>query len=583
MRSSTDICCDDFLDLLTAPRSAVQLQPAEPPRNPDAGDVASIERLFDNGQVLVDPGYLDPAAFAAELAALDAAGVLVPSQHPEARPGDTFAPDWFDPCELDGGELARVTQVEWELSGADEQDEAEAALLAERAPAWISLPPGGDLATALEGVRCAAESPVEVMKACDREIAWLQAVKLDSMASFTKQRRGEAAATGWERGHDPVTKRPTDPERSAACEIAAALRLSPNTVSSHIQTAERMAGPLADTRSALRCGTIGFGHALAISDATMLLPADKQRWVQDRVLPKATRQTRAQLGASLRRAVAKADSRDHVRRHRDALAERECRTRTLDDGMAGIWLTHSADRIAAVWTAVHSLAESAKAADPVTGEADPRTAEQRRADAMTDVFAAILDRGTDWLDQPLPVQQRRRPHIEVLVPITTLLGLDDHPAELSGHGPIPAETARRIAAEGTWRRLLTDPATGAVLEAATTRHDPPAQVSETVLARDRTCRWLGCNRPARECDRDHGRRYADTGVTTLKDLRAFCEYHHLVKDDHRGGWSILNLPDGSTRITTPTGHVYVTTPPAVGPIASDADPPPDVDPDPPPF
>ena len=30
------------------------------------------------------------------------------------------------------------------------------------------------------------------------------------------------------------------------------------------------------------------------------------------------------------------------------------------------------------------------------------------------------------------------------------------------HGPITAETARRLAADSTWRRLLTDPATGAL-------------------------------------------------------------------------------------------------------------------------
>ena len=32
--------------------------------------------------------------------------------------------------------------------------------------------------------------------------------------------------------------------------------------------------------------------------------------------------------------------------------------------------------------------------------------------------------------------------------------------ELVGYGPVTAEVARRIAADGTWRRLLTDPRTG---------------------------------------------------------------------------------------------------------------------------
>jgi hypothetical protein len=53
--------------------------------------------------------------------------------------------------------------------------------------------------------------------------------------------------------------------------------------------------------------------------------------------------------------------------------------------------------------------------------------------------------------------------VSVIVPITTLLGLDEHPGELVGYGPIPAPLAREIAAEGTWRRLLTDPASGTLL------------------------------------------------------------------------------------------------------------------------
>ncbi|HEX2289124.1 MAG TPA: hypothetical protein VHH53_02770, partial [Pseudonocardiaceae bacterium] len=43
-----------------------------------------------------------------------------------------------------------------------------------------------------------------------------------------------------------------------------------------------------------------------------------------------------------------------------------------------------------------------------------------------------------------------KPLVSVIVPITMLLGLDDQPAELVGYGPIPADLAREIAAEGTW-------------------------------------------------------------------------------------------------------------------------------------
>src|SRR6266542_5750392 len=50
------------------------------------------------------------------------------------------------------------------------------------------------------------------------------------------------------------------------------------------------------------------------------------------------------------------------------------------------------------------------------------------------------------------------------MPATMLMGLTEHSAELAGYGPIPAQVARELAADGTWRRLLTDPATGHLLD-----------------------------------------------------------------------------------------------------------------------
>ncbi|MFI5734286.1 DUF222 domain-containing protein [Kribbella sp. NPDC051587] len=197
---------------------------------------------------------------------------------------------------------------------------------------------------------------------------------------------------------------------------------------------------------------------------------------------------------------------------------------------------------------------------------DERTAPQRRADAVTDLFEHILHNGLDWLGRRLPDQHKRRPHIEVVIPASTLLGLDNDPCELTGYGPIPADLGRRIAANGTWRRLLTDPINGTVLEASTTRHDPGTLVSETLLARHPVCAWPGCNRTSRECDRDHGTRFAVSGTTSLAGLAPYCQYHHVIKDTPAWGWHTQNHPDGSITLTTPTGHRYTTVPPARGPI-----------------
>jgi len=106
--------------------------------------------------------------------------------------------------------------------------------------------------------------------------------------------------------------------------------------------------------------------------------------------------------------------------------------------------------------------------------------------------------------QRLANRHARPVSVQVTVPLTMLLGLDQtHPAELAGYGPIPAQTARKLAAAGTWRRLVTDPITGAPLDYGRTRYQPPADLAEHVITRDRTCRWPGCHRPAAGCHLDH--------------------------------------------------------------------------------
>jgi hypothetical protein len=460
--------------------------------------------------VMTDPDYGE-VDLAAELDARAAAGALLPPMDVEARdlsdgPMEISEMDFYDTA---SHRLSEVDALEWELFAAIDHDEAERFLLEDKAPPWMTLPPGGELATALERLRPTVESPialVEVMKASGRLVAWAESIKIAAMASFYRQREAQAADIP-----RPVTDergRPADPLRSAAAEIGAALRLAPSTTDSHISNALRLTSVLPMTYGALRCGAISLSKALTIAEATAHLPLEAQHDVEEKVLPRAPEQTQGALKAALRRAVARVDARREGKRHKDAVKERQCRLVPLADGMAGLWLTHTADKIRTLFAAIQALAAAAKtppadesdesgAAVDNTGEGpdhgpvsepdnggpdggdavdrtspepdstpdperdsdpgpaqgsgpaqepgpaqdrDRRTAEQRRADV--DVFARILENGLDWLGRKLPDQHRRRPHIEVLVPITTLLGMDDYPCELTGYGPIPAE--RRV-------------------------------------------------------------------------------------------------------------------------------------------
>ena len=145
------------------------------------------------------------------------------------------------------------------------------------------------------------------------------------------------------------------------------------------------------------------------------------------------------------------------------------------------------------------------------------------------------------------------------VAATTLLGLDELPGELAGFGPIPASMAREIAREGTWRRLLTDPATGTLVERGAATYEPGADLTAFVIARDVTCTFMGCGQPAWRCELDHREpfdwdRPADE-QTTADNLDARCKHHHERKTS--GGWSVRKVPgSGASEWTDPLGITF---------------------------
>jgi hypothetical protein len=645
---------------------------------------------YQRMEMLIDPEYGEHG-FAEEVDALEAAGVFV-APDDLCDPDDPDGPLWLSEEDLFGElpPMSRVDALEWELWAGVDQDEAERFMLQQKAPAWVFLPPGAELAAALEPVRPQCESPIALialMKAASRLVAWAESIKAAAMASFYRQRKAQATDVPRPSQIDS-SGRPIDPERSWAAEIGAALHLSTGTAARHLDTALHLTGPLSATHTALRTGALTWSKALAISEATRSLTTTAAQAVEAHVLRRAAGQTHKNLGESLRRQVAKHAAKEEADRHRDAVAERTCKIVPLSDGMAGLWVVHTADKIQQMWVVIQAMADLAKRGTPTTDPGDPaaapgepepgtaqpdagastttpmatssnssataqpagcapatsggdtttpttpagpstdgttsageaaaatgaiataasadgaitgqpapatgttpqtgdhsasdsdasartrpgqqvrdeRTAEQRRADVVADVFEHMLHNGLDWLGRRLPDHHRRRPHIEVLIPITTLLGMDDDPCELTGYGPIPAEMARRIAEDGTWRRLLTDPTNGTVLDASTTRHDPGVAVTETLLARHPVCAWPGCNRTSRHCDRDHATPFAQSKQTSLTGLVPYCEYHHVIKDAPAWGWTADTHPDGSVTLTAPTGHRYTTVPPARGPI-----------------
>ncbi|HZY28304.1 MAG TPA: DUF222 domain-containing protein, partial [Jiangellaceae bacterium] len=248
---------------------------------------------------------------------------------------------------------------------------------------------------------------------------------------------------------------------------------------------------------------------------------------------------------------------------------------------------------AALFTAVDAAARHLQT------PGDGRTLDQLRADVLAGLGWSALAAGhlgcchpdCGHLNQRLGTGRGgRAAAVNVTVAYPTLIGVDDHPAHLHGHGPITAAVARRIAAHGSWRRLLTDPASGAVLHVGRTRYTPPADLADHVIGRDQTCRFPTCTRPAAGCDLDHTTP-GNAAAPPAPPTSGRCTAATTTTRPTTAGDS-TNPHPADTSGPAPTRHRYQVDPEIVGllpqpppaPPAEDrpAEPTP-ADPDPPPF
>lgn len=404
---------------------------------------------------------------------------------------------------------------------------------------------------------------VDALVAIERTQAWLAARQQQVLSTMTAR----AADTS-----DDIDRSGRDWVRE---DVSCALRLSGVTAQRRLDIARDLVRRLPATFALLESGEITYLHARTMSELTAELPDERATTVEERVVARAKEQTLAQFSASVRRAVTSVAAASVEQARILAMAERRVCLTARDDGMAELWALLPAEGAAVVHAAVTALAAA-------TADRDERTSDQRRADALVDLAVRAVH------DPLLPKSQGMRPAIQVTVALSTLLELDDEPGELAGHGPVPAAVARRMAADptGSWRRLVVDPVDGRLLDYGRTTYRPPADLTDFVIARDRTCVFPTCNRDARRCEIDHRTPWSAGGATSPDNLQPLCTRHHLAKHDHF--WQLERDPGGTYSWTSPTRHRYRATsaPLAIG-RPPDAEAPPRIrrvtDPDPPPF
>ncbi|EME61776.1 hypothetical protein H074_11405 [Amycolatopsis decaplanina DSM 44594] len=225
-------------------------------------------------------------------------------------------------------------------------------------------------------------------------------------------------------------------------------------------------------------------------------------------------------------------------------AGRRLSIRQGETGVASIEVEDGpVEKITAAYTRIDREARALKTGD------ETRTLDQLRADVALDLLLGGQGGKSE------------RSEVFLYMDLHTYLGLNDDPAELAGHGHIPAPLARHIASGSNTvlRRIITDPLSGQVLDLGRDRYRPTAGLDEFVRVRDRECRRPGCHRVAQACDLDHALPWQHGGHTADTELVDLCRRDHRLKD--QPGWSYRLAADATLTITTPTGRSYDSTPP----------------------
>jgi hypothetical protein len=150
-----------------------------------------------------------------------------------------------------------------------------------------------------------------------------------------------------------------------------------------------------------------------------------------------------------------------------------------------------------------------------------------------------------------------------VVPLTSLLDLDDTPAELTDRSAsIPAEDLRQLISETLgpdptghdevlFTRLLTDQG-GRLLDTTELGRHPSRRLAEAIMMRAGTCSFPTCCVPADRCDLDHHNPWPH-GATSAANTDPLCRRHHRAKTF---AW-LASIRDGDTiDWTMPGDHRY---------------------------
>ena len=407
-----------------------------------------------------------------------------------------------------------------------------------------------------------ASAKVDYLAALDRQESWFYSLKQEALVAIAGEEPNEDGG---------IFNCVDDEERE---DVAAALRLSPTTAQNRIDVARVLVGHLPNTISALASGEISAAHATVIAKETATairngLSEEGVFRVEQAALAHAEFHTPGQVANKVKTTIAKFSPEDFEEIVSKARDSRRVSCYPEADGMATVVAILPAEDAQMIMKSIEAFIvkrnqeEESCTCNLKSGSSNGcefhsredaaewslLSADMKRADALTSIASQALGAMAD------DVRPHRRPiSISVAVDLPTLLGLAENPGQLAGYGAIPASVARKLAADGTWQRFISDPTTGNLLDFGREKYIPPQELVDFLLARDRTCRFPGCGRSGQLADIDHAQSWESGGETNPANLGLLCRRHHRMKT--HGGWKLESNADGSCSWESPLGKHY---------------------------
>ena len=297
----------------------------------------------------------------------------------------------------------------------------------------------------------------------------------------------------------------TDPFEEVAAEISAAMRIARGRAATQIHHARVLRDKLPLVAARFAVGDIDYRMVRMIIARTGIVDPSVWAGLDAELAARAHRWMRfseRQLRDRVDQWIAKLDP-NGVRVPPDISEQRFVQIDPSTPGMASIWA--NIDAVEAV-----ALDQRLDAVANTVCEQDPRSHEQRRADAIGPLARLEAQLVCRCGREDCPAAQNRAAAdaavVHVLAQSSTVDGGSDAPGYLPGHGILPAESVRDLARRAKIKPVrmpatTSEPAEPA--EAAEPGYRPSAALSEFIRWRDLTCRFPGCDAPAERCDIDH--------------------------------------------------------------------------------